>query len=722
MNETALPSVTDAQQESYAPPRPRDPEKLKSLGMKLTSDFASYERDRRIAEMRWTQNLRQVLGQYDDKVKANIPSDRSLAYPKLTRIKCVSMLSRLMNLLFPSSEKNWGIEASPVPNLSVEDLQHVLDTLQADPNAELTDEAITAAVREFATSRAKNLETEIADQLTEIGGAKMVSYIALCRKVMASAIIYGLGVLKGPMAAARQQRRWQLNPETNKVEAVDETVLVPRFEFVSVWDYYPDMSAKFWYQMDGQFQRIVQSRAQVRKLADDSQFFGDEIKKYLRDHQTGNYKERQFESELRTMGVNYNQTQINGRKYEIIVWDGALSGHYLKACGIDIPDAKLHEMISAVVWMLDGVVIRANLNPWVMLGEEQPIPSFHQFVFEEDDTSLVGNGLPFIMRDSQLGVAATARMVLDNAGVVCGPNLEVNTELLVPHTDKTGISSYKVWERDDDSPATVNTPAVRAIQFDSHIDELLKVNELFRLFADQETFVGPSTGGDMPSEPLRTAAGASMFMGREALPFKDTVRNYDSFTESVMGALIAFNKHFNSKESIKGDFQPVARGSTSLIAKEVRGMGYDELARSVTPGESLYVDWHYLLKERVAVRDMDPRVIVSAAEAQRREQAQSEKEQQQAALNEEMIRATIRKTLAEAVKNLTQSDSNAAKGEAATYNAILTGLEKGVTPAEVAAVKSDPNAGLPDGLLTFKELEHQQPEPTEPSTKKGNKK
>jgi len=724
MDETQLPSVEMAQQPSYAPPPPRDPEVLRALGGKLNSDFKMYETDRRIAEMRWTQNLRQFLGQYDDKVKSQIPADKSQAYPRLTRIKCVSMLARLMNLLFPSSEKNWGIEASPVPNLSVEDLNYVLEQLQQpDENGqmpELTDEIITDAVREFAKTRARNLEVEIEDQLTELGGAKMVSYVALCRKVLASGILYSMGVLKGPMARSRQQRRWRLDPVEGKVVSVDETVLVPQYEFVPVWDYYPDMSAKYVHQMDGQFQRLVLSRAQTRKLADDSQFFGNVIKKYLREHPEGNYKEKNFESELRTMGVNTNQSQVNGRKYEILVWDGGLSGHYLKGCGISIPDEKLHEMISAVVWILDGNVIRANLNPWTIVGEDNPIPSYHVFIFEEDDTSLVGNGLPFIMRDSQLGVAATARMILDNSGVVCGPNIEVNRQLLVPDTDVTGVSAYKAWERDDLTPATLPYPAVRTIAFDSHIDELLKVNELFRMFADQETFVGPATGGDMPSEPLRTAAGASMFMGMEALPFKDVVRNFDSFVESVVGSLIMFNKHFNAKASIKGDFQPVARGSTSLIAKEVRGMGYDELARSVTPGEQLYVDWHRLLKERVAVRDMDPRVIVDDAEAKRRENAQAEAQAKQQAQSEEMIRATVRKTLADAVKSLTQADKNVASQEATVYNAILTGLEKGVTPADVAQVKADPNADIPDGVLTKLEVENPPPPPPAPkSTKKG---
>jgi hypothetical protein len=291
----------------------------------------------------------------------------------------------------------------------------------------------------------------------------------------------------------------------------------------------------------------------------------------------------------------------------------------------------------------------------------------------------------------------------------------VNRALLTKDTDSTNIAAYKTWERDDDSPSTMGMRAVQAIQIDAHIEELLKVNELFRMFADQETFVNPATGGDMqkgPSEPFRTAAGASMIRGEAALPFKDVVRAFDVFTESVIGSLVKFNKHFNKKPSIQGDFQPIARGSTSLIAKEVKGMGYDELARSVTPGEALYIDWRKLLRERISVRDMDISVMVDDAEAKRREDAQAASQSQQSEQQTALMSAEIRKTVAEAVKNITQADKNTAAAEAQTYTAILAGFEKGVTPTDVAVAKADPDAPLPEGVIDVKEVENQpRPEP-----------
>lgn len=69
----------------------------------LNSKFSTYKKDRRQAEIQWMKNIRQYLGQYDD--EGSMSANMSRAYPKQTRVKCVSMKSRLTDLLFPASER-----------------------------------------------------------------------------------------------------------------------------------------------------------------------------------------------------------------------------------------------------------------------------------------------------------------------------------------------------------------------------------------------------------------------------------------------------------------------------------------------------------------------------------------------------------------------------------------------------------------------------------------
>lgn len=669
-----------------------NPDRLQSLGMRLSSLFLTYERDRRLAEMKWAQNARQFLGIYDPSVEAQIEKGRSKAYPKLTRVKCVSMLSRLMSLLFPSSEKNWSVTCTAVPNLSENDLQMVLTELQmnADPSVPLEDKLIEMAIVEFARERSRNLEREIDDQLMEIGGSRQVDYISLCRKVLMSGIIYGMGVLKGPFIRTQTQRTWERTPEGG-IQPKTIDVFRPQFDFTPVWDYYPDMSAKYLHQMDGQFQRVVLARHQLRALADRDDFFGDVIKKYLVDHPKGNYKQRTYEAELKAMGVQNNVNDQDGRKYEALVWDGYISAKELADAGWTIPEERMSDQIEAIVWTVEGEVIKADMNPWVQLEVDQKVNTYHHFIFEEDESTLTGNALPNIMRDSQMGVAASSRMLMDNAGVVCGPNLEINLDLLRADQDLTSIQAYKSWYREGGGPQDANVPAVRNVAIDSHMAELRQTIELFLGFADMETFVNPATGGDMskgPSEPFRTATGASILKGDAALPFKDVVRNFDLFTQSVIGSIVAFNMQFNPKQTIQGDHQVVPRGATSLMAKEVRGMIMDNLAATLTPEDARYLNRYELLRERLASRDIDVHsgILCDKDEAKRRDQSAAQAEQEKADQMSELLRAEVRKILAEGVKNLTQSDKNAAAADAA---AAKTAID--IANASMGALEGDIN-------------------------------
>ena len=667
---------------------PLDDNALKNLGTRLLTRFGEYKRERREVEVQWLKNLRQYLGQYDPELLEKIEPDRSRAYPKLTRIKVVSMVSRLMALLFPTSEKNWGLQASRSPTFAADTVQQILDVWAAkNPNAKITKKELDRVLKKAASIMAEKMEAEIDDQLMDIGGSAAMDYVALVRKVIFSAVLYGPGILKGPMTVSRRQGVYEITP--SGVLVTEEDVLRPYYEHVSCWDYYPDMSAKSFAQMDGQFQRHVFSRHQLRKLADRSDFLGDRVKRYLETHQEGNYKRETYESELKGLG-GANNVKDAGRKFEVIEYWGYVFGHELRAAGVEVADNKLSDETRATVWMVDGEVIKAAADPF-----PDGVQMYHEFVFEEDEVNLMGSGLPPICRDSQLGVCASTRMLVDNASVTCGPQLEVNVDLLRMDQDTKGVKPFKVWYREGDG-AAASTPAVRNITIDSHIPDLLKMVDLFMGFADKETFVSPATNGDMensPSEPMRTSSGASMILGNAALPFRDIVRNFDQFTMSVIHSLVAWNRLFNKDQDIKGDLQPIARGATSLIAKEVRAMALDNLATTLRDDEAVYIDMQELAKSRISVRDLPTeRLMLSDEDVQKKQDAIAQKQQQQEALQEEALRATIRKELADAFKATSQAKKNLDGADAAVFNAVMAAIEKGLDPNVVKRFAQEPAA------------------------------
>jgi hypothetical protein len=681
------PPAVKVQDATDAPIKSISPDDLKSLGQKLAHLFTQYVSDRRIAELRWLRNQRQYLGIYDPEIDKELSPTRSRVYPRLTRIKCISVLARIMNLMFPGNDKNWGIKASPSPDMSPDDIrQAIKDALKKDQEAGVQpvvdlDYALSA-MQTLANKRADDLSTLIEDQLEEIGGDQSLDYVALNRKALISGLMYGPGLLTGPYAREVKSTVWQIEPISGQPMPMPKTSYKPVFEFLSVWDWYPDLSAKTLGSGDGHFERRVMSRSQVRELVNRTDFFGEVIKKYLTNTKIGNYRPQPFETELRAMGVkvNVNEVKSETSKFEIIIWHGPVSGEFLTLAGVDVPANKMADDLDAEVWMLDQNVIKCVMNPWKELGVD--VKTLHTFLFDEDDTSPVGQGLPNIMRDSQMSVCAAARMMMDNASIVCGPNLEINTTLLRPDQDLTAIQAYRNWYRDDDG-ATAQWPAVRNVEINCHLTELQQIIDLWMKFADMETFVGPATGGDMaqaPSEPMRTAAGASMLRGDAALPFKDIIRSFDRFTQSIIQSLVQFNRKFNPDLAPEGDYNVIARGATSLMAKEVRGMQVDQLAQTLTDEEKVNVNMRKFARERFRVRDLDDLLLTQEeadrAKAQSDQAAQAAQQQQ-----DKMFEAQVRKLLADEVKAMSQAQKNDAGAGAQTIESALKVLEQGVNDA-----------------------------------------
>lgn len=681
--------------EGDAPVRRIDTATLRNLGARYRSLFDKYASERIIAEQKWLRNLRQYLGIYDPDIDRTLPANRSRAYPRLTRMKCVSMLSRLMNLMFPGNEDNWEVTCSPSPEMSPEAVadavQQLMVRLQEEgQQVQLTQELVDEAVRALAEKNAEKLTRLLKDQLTELGGNQTVDWITLNRKVVDSGIKYGVGVLEGPFVRAVQTSGWVLQAGTTQnpdgsvspggFQPVTRTVYKPQYDHLSVWDFYPDMSAR---QLPGEgyFVRKVLGRSALRKLADREDFFAPQIKQVIAVYPGGNFKARSWETELKSMGLAINAetvTSASGReKYEVIIWKGPVSAQTLMEAGAEVPESMRADDIEAEIWMVDNWVIKAEVNAWRKLG--LAMQQVHVFNFDEDDTSPIGQGLPAIVRDSQLSICAATRMTLDNASVTCGPNLEINTNLLRPDQDLTRVEPYKIWYRDDTDMATAQFPAVRELNINGHIGELQNLVKMFLDFAEMETFIGPSTGGDltkMPSEPMRTAAGASMARGDAALPFKDIVRNYDSFTQSVIWSLIGFNRKFNPEEAPEGDYDAVPRGATSLIAKEVRGMQIDMLSQTLTPDERDHLNERKFVEAKFASRDLQG-MLVSPDEARRRKDGKAQLAAEEQAKQRELLEATIKKTMADAFKGVAQGQKNAANADEVSVKTALSMIDAG---------------------------------------------
>jgi hypothetical protein len=141
--------------------------------------------------------------------------------------------------------------------------------------------------------------------------------------------------------------------------------------------------------------------------------------------------------------------------------------------------------------------------------------------------------------------------------------------------------------------------------------------------------------------------------------------------------MVLFNKHFNPTLIPPGDFNVIARGATSLVAKEVKGIQIDALSAGITDTERVHVDERKFVEAKFKSRDLGD-MLVAPDEAVRRKQASEQQMAEQMDAQRQMMHAEIRKTLAEAFKNITQANKNSAGADTAMVENAIAILEAGM--------------------------------------------
>lgn len=151
----------------------------------------------------------------------------------------------------------------------------------------------------------------------------------------------------------------------------------------------------------------------------------------------------------------------------------------------------------------------------------------------------------------------------------CGPMLEFNIDLMDPDQDFEDIHQFKAWLREGTGNSS-SYPAVRVYNLESHIEEYLQIIDRFLTFADLETAFPTSMLIEPAKSGNETVQGASIRQGSVNITVKDVAKNFDDFNSRIIEGMYGWNMEFSDKEDIKGDYAVVAKGLSSLVAKEVR--------------------------------------------------------------------------------------------------------------------------------------------------------
>jgi hypothetical protein len=666
---------------------------IDALGQLMLNEFKRAEIDRMPTEQRWLRDLRQYRGVYDPEVEALIGKNRSKAFNRATRVKVKTVDARVADLLFPSgSERNWTADPSPVPSLDKDSIsliaQALAQQLQRAPTKLELDAAVVKAVAVAADAMTKVMD----DQLSES------RYKQTARMVLHSGHLYGTGILKAPLVERKTRSKFTLVKGKWKMQT--ESYVTPFVDYVPVWRFYPDMASTELENCRYVFERHLFTHSVLSGLAARKSFDGDKIKAHILANPNGLQNIRQFDAEIRLIGHRISITPKDDGIYEVLERWGWIDGQTLSNAGVFVPPNRLHETFFSNVWMFpNGEVIKVVLQP--INGVTWP---YHMYYFDKDETSIFGDGLASIMRDDQEMINAGTRMILDHAAITAGPQIEVNMKLLADGEKADDMHPFKIWQRNGDDP---NSPLIRVVKLENGLEELMPIVQMFQTNADDVTAIPRYMQGQNAAEGAAgTASGMSMLMSSASIVMKDLITNYDEgITRPFIEALYKWNMQFNPDNSIKGDYDITARGTASLMAKEVRAQQLDQFAQMASnPLDAPYIKREELLRQRAEAHDLTDVVkteeeVTAEQNSQASQQAaaaQQQLQQQMQALQMQMAQSKLDQLQAEIAKTLADVDRIKALTVKANVDTAYAGMEAGgvaterpeVAPAGDAILKS----------------------------------
>jgi hypothetical protein len=585
-------------------------------------EWQKAETDRFQDEQRFLRNLRQYRGIYDPEVRGKINPNRSSAFIRLTRTKVKTYDARMMDIKFPANDdKDWSIMPTPVPDLSADVLQQFAQQIFEQSGVVPTEDQVREIVVKFADKQAGNMEREINDQLQEF------DYRHTVRDVIHSGHLFGTGVLKGPLVKEVTSKRWHL--VNGSYRQISLKRLIPTAQFVPIWDIYPDKSAKTLKDARYVWQKHMFSKNRLHKLSRRDDFNGDAIRAYMEAYPKGNAKYKHYEEMLRDMSTtnkkegDSNPPQLE--KYEVHEKWGFLDMEDAKTLMPKVPKETWDEMdaveVACNLWLIDDVIIKAVISP--IEGADLP---YYFYYFDKDETSIFGDGIPEIMRDPQQLYNAGVRAMLDNAAISAGPIIEANVDVLADGEDPTKLFPFRVFQRIG-SGVDASTQAIRVNTMPSYTNEFLNLIDFFQGTADESTTIPRALSG-LPDNNAtggqKTATGMSMLIGASNITLKDQVHYFDEgITNKFIKSMYFWNMEFNEKNSIKGDFNIVARGSKYLIAKEVKMEQINQFLSLTNNDIDLqYIKRDVLLRELAEIFDLDKLGFIRSEDEVKANQAQ----------------------------------------------------------------------------------------------------
>jgi len=616
----------------------------------IKSRFQISEDSRRSDELRWLRAYENYRGLYNKSIKFR-DSEKSRIFVKITKTKVLAAFGQLVDVIFGTGKFPIGISETKIPEGELAEAH--LDTQTGAPGIESTmgggelpddignrldnpydvgfegdgktlkpgatfakgvfsetieNQANDQLVEGFspipqalelspAQKAARRMEKLIHDQIDESKGSSEI------RNALLESSLLGTGIVKGPFNFNKKLHKWETDENGERTYNPLE-VRVPRIEFVSCWDFYPDPGATSIEECEYVIHRHKLNKSQLRQLRNMPYFNEDAIREVIQ--MGANYEEKSFESHLKDDARADEDYQTN---FEVLEYWGIMDAEYAREVGIELSDDidDLDE-VQINAWTCGNSLLRAVINPFTPYR----IP-YHAFPYERNPYNFFGIGVAENMDDSQQIMNGHARMAVDNLAMAGSLVFDVDESALVGGQSME-IYPGKIFRRQAGMPGQ----AIHGLKFPNTAPENMMMFDKFRQLADEQTGIPSYSHGQTGVQSMtRTASGMSMLLGASSLNIKTVVKNLDDFLLRPLGeAFFQWNmQFFEGGLDVKGDLEVKATGTNSLMQKEVRSQRLTTFLQTIqNPAVAPFVKISKLVSELAYSLDLDPDEVLNDPE------------------------------------------------------------------------------------------------------------
>jgi len=546
-------------------------------------------------------------------------STRSTVLLNITRPYVDAAAARVGDMLLPTDDTPWSLKTTPIVSVgqipkreqpqepTMAPGQELLPPLQpGQPAPPPVDPALPGGQPPGMTGQPqlnplaqamKDAEDEA--KVKAEGATKQIEdwhiecqWHAEVRKMIEDCARLGTGILKGPFPVKRTSRKTAV--EGGLMGFVMTSEIKPASKAISPWKFFPDGGCgEDIHDGSGCWEADTISAKALRDLKGMPGYIDSQIDKAVALGPQG---------KNRVKGFDYGKVTVSDvDNFDIWYYYGIADREDLEAAGVELPETG-DTTVPCVVTIVNDIVIKANLTP--LDSGEFP---FDVMPWTRKTGMPWGSGVAMQINTPQRMLTAGVRNMMDNAGLSAGPQIVIRKGAITPASGGMELTPRKIWYANEGADVNTVQQAFMIVNIPTMQKELEAIIQFALKMAEDVTGLPMLMQGQASQSTPDTVGGMQMINNNASVVLRRIARMFDDkVTEPHIRRYYDWLMTYGDDDSIKGDFQIDARGSTALVERDIQNQAILAMGALAT-NPAFGVDPEKWFVESLKAQRLDPK-------------------------------------------------------------------------------------------------------------------